>query len=563
MATRRLFVLVAIAVLVVTVALPVSAQTGGRAAGAAPTRSDFNGDGLDDLAVGVPYEDVGSVIDAGAVNVVYGSASGLAATGNDFWHQESTGIAGSSTTSDHFGWALAPGDFDGDGIADLAIGAPDKKIGLSADEGAVHVLHGTRDGLVPWQTWNIQTATANAVTTRCNCRFGAALAAGDFDNDGHDDLAIGMPALDLAGDPSRRQPALMTDAGAVAVVYGTQSGLSAFRYGRPRSQLVTPANGGGDAYRSDMVGLLGGDRSGSRLGSLLAAGDHDGAGYVNGTYRQPSDDLVIASSNLVTILFGEAYRAGYTTGGLRPSLCGPNGSATCDTWWPNVPVGQADAIRALAVADVYDGVDATFPDEEIFVGVPFADPGGVSDAGAVFELRDDGRVVMYTQGSGSAGAPEAGDRFGSALATGDFAGRGHNGLAVGVPNENLGTTVDAGMIHVLYSGRVGGDLQLLGSTTWSQGSPGVPGATEAGDRFGASLTAGRFDRGDQVDLAVGVPLEDFTARGLTRSNAGVVDVLLNFTLDQSGFVVQDLSQAGAGMLGDFEENDQFGYVLAR
>ena len=42
--------------------------------------SDFNNDGFADLAVGVPYEDVGAVIDAGAVNVLYGSAEGLQAS---------------------------------------------------------------------------------------------------------------------------------------------------------------------------------------------------------------------------------------------------------------------------------------------------------------------------------------------------------------------------------------------------------------------------------------------------------------------------------------------------
>ena len=43
-------------------------------------KADFNGDGKDDLAIGVPGEDVGSTINGGAVQVLYGSSSGLSST---------------------------------------------------------------------------------------------------------------------------------------------------------------------------------------------------------------------------------------------------------------------------------------------------------------------------------------------------------------------------------------------------------------------------------------------------------------------------------------------------
>src|SRR6185295_16113292 len=83
--------------------------TGGGAA-----RGDFNADGFTDLAVGAPYENNGSTVDAGGVTVFYGSATGITATANLV-------IYGPSTNS-HFGWALASGDFNGDGFSDLAAG---------------------------------------------------------------------------------------------------------------------------------------------------------------------------------------------------------------------------------------------------------------------------------------------------------------------------------------------------------------------------------------------------------------------------------------------------------
>ena len=65
--------------------------------------ADFNGDGFDDLALGVPGEDIRGLIDAGAVNVIYGSATGLTAIGNQLWHQDSTDIEDLAEDGDTFG----------------------------------------------------------------------------------------------------------------------------------------------------------------------------------------------------------------------------------------------------------------------------------------------------------------------------------------------------------------------------------------------------------------------------------------------------------------------------
>jgi hypothetical protein len=72
---------------------------------------DFNGDGFDDLAIGVPHEDI-TAGNAGLVHVIYGSASGLTAAGNQIWHQDSDGIVHRNASGDNFGWAVAAGDFN-------------------------------------------------------------------------------------------------------------------------------------------------------------------------------------------------------------------------------------------------------------------------------------------------------------------------------------------------------------------------------------------------------------------------------------------------------------------
>ena len=65
-------------------------------------KGDFNGDGFDDLAIGVPGEDVGAAGNAGAVNVIYGSKKGLRAKGDQFWHQDVLGVLDRAESADQF-----------------------------------------------------------------------------------------------------------------------------------------------------------------------------------------------------------------------------------------------------------------------------------------------------------------------------------------------------------------------------------------------------------------------------------------------------------------------------
>src|SRR5262245_27449403 len=147
---------------------------------------DFNHDGFDDLAIGVPGETVGNTR-GGAVAVIYGSSSGLNATAppDQFFSQDSPGMPGTVHFGDVFGLVLTTGDFDNDGFDDLAIGVPGEDIGTTVDAGVVMVIFGTQSGL----STTLRTPLSfNAVQPLAGARFGGALAADDFDRDGFDDL---------------------------------------------------------------------------------------------------------------------------------------------------------------------------------------------------------------------------------------------------------------------------------------------------------------------------------------------------------------------------------------
>lgn len=181
--------------------------------GAALAIGDFDGDGFGDVAATSAGEAVGTTSNAGAVNVLYGSPAGLTAAGNQLWNEDVAGVPGTADNDDQFGRALAAGDFDGDGTADLAVGVP-----LEAPGGAVIALYGSAGGLAVAgsQLWS-QGSAGVPGTRETADRFGSALAAADYGRSGRADLAIGVRNEKLRG---------KHQAGFVNVLYGRSGGLA-------------------------------------------------------------------------------------------------------------------------------------------------------------------------------------------------------------------------------------------------------------------------------------------------------------------------------------------------
>ena len=189
---------------------------------------DFNGDGYADLALGVRLEDLDErpiVKEAGAVNVLYGSAGGLQTDNpeNQFWSQDAHHVLDTAENGEEFGFSVAAGDFNGDGYADLAIGVAFESINDQVQgAGGVNVLYGSSAGLqtdLPENQFWTQDSPRVADGAEVLDNFGFSLVANDYNFDGRIDLAIGVVKEDL------EEATTITDAGAVNVLYGGPSGL--------------------------------------------------------------------------------------------------------------------------------------------------------------------------------------------------------------------------------------------------------------------------------------------------------------------------------------------------
>jgi hypothetical protein len=209
----------------------------------------------DDLAIGVPGEDVGSRVDAGAVHVLFGQpGKGLSTTSvpDLVLHQDVLDAEGAAEGGDHFGWALAIGDFGVSAQEDLAIGVPGESAAF-LKQGAVHVFYGGSFGPSGTndQIWDEGTAGVEG-DPEAGDEFGRSLAVADFDAFSQADLAIGSPLEDVGSAP---------DAGAVHVIHGGPAGLSVSGSAAIPDQLWTRS-----------ATTLGVSASGDSFGFALAAG---------------------------------------------------------------------------------------------------------------------------------------------------------------------------------------------------------------------------------------------------------------------------------------------------
>ena len=525
--------------------------TGGVSSGSgsgARVFGDFDDDGKDDLVVGVPGEDVGAVNGAGAIQIFYGESGGLSTSTSQLVTESDTpdttpsGNNGSQP-GDNFGASLAAADFDNDGFTDLAIGSPGEAAGL----GAVTILYGSASGLLLTGAQFFQGPNLGAP----HGETGASLAAGKFDTGPTFDLAIGIPGAD---NTDLEEPA--TNAGAVAIAYGTPNGLDLNGIDDPENVNV---------LAQWEQGVEGRPEDNERFGSSLAAGNFGRNGQWDLAVGVPQDYINGTQSGSVAVFYGgSATIIGEELNGLFTAT---------DQLWSQGSVGVADQPEepdvfgiGLAASNLGKSQHA-----DLAIGAPGEGVGSMEAVGVMHVLFGSasgivskGSKVLSQNTTGVPDSSEMFDAFGFSIAAGDFDGDGDNDVAVAAPQESFGSGVTeafaAGQVTVIPSGDNG--PTGAGSKTWSQKTTGIPDEPELTDFFGLTLAVGNFGRTGAADLAIGAPRETLNDDAIDPlENAGAVHVLFGTSDGLKAANDQFITQDCSGCPDTAEDGDLFGSGL--
>lgn len=375
------------------------------------TVGDFNNDGKPDLAVGCSLADYSGRADCGAVYLFYGPVNFGQLTSSD----ADVKIYGESA-GDFMGVSLACGDLNGDGVDDLAIGAPGIDYSGNTDCGGVFVVFGNASlpSIIDFSAYTngCKVYGEDAYDMAGTCVLISDVAG--FSSD--PDLVVGAPGGDGSGNSKN-------DCGQVHVV---SSGIS------PGTEISLSTAGykiyGANPYDACGFSLASGDVNGDGLADLIM-----GAPF----YQKDGESQ---NQGAVYVVFGRFTGDKDMVSDYDQKFEGEE-SEDCFGW------------------DVFcKNVVTTSSSWDIIVGAPFFDYSGRTDCGACYVVSDGSIQYKVYGGSDS-------DMLGFSVAGGDVGDSDTDStddLIMSSPGAS-GSSSESGAVFVKSGGALSGSLDLSSS----------------------------------------------------------------------------------------------------
>ncbi|MGR3178073.1 MAG: FG-GAP-like repeat-containing protein [Candidatus Anammoxibacter sp.] len=421
--------------------------------GSSLAAADINGDGIEDVIIGAPRGNVprsrryninNKRLDAGIIYVVFGSKS-LPGIINLSKKADITFFGAGQ--GDLCGYAIATGDINGDGVADVLLGAPegDGYKDKHKDTGEVYLIYGRKrfpkkiDLAKSWGTklyGYAGTAKTGFFKNNFPGRAGFALSSADLNGDGFDDIIIASPFSDGLHNERR-------DAGVVSVIFGKKVLPKRIRLSHKADVTILGARKEDYAGYSLATGDINGDGKydiiiGAPSGPNEADPYGDKIGWIYGIFGRSQFPEKIDLKKKVDLIIKGNYS-------IMSGKFGSMFSIEQAAGYPGHTLSSGDVNG--------DGID------DIIIGKPSAFvlsryERGVGEVYIIYGNKSlKGRHRLRQKANISIFGVARRDSTGSALSTGDVNGDGVADIIIGAPGakaKGFGKSRRIGKVYVIY-----------------------------------------------------------------------------------------------------------------